>query len=285
MFLAVARAGSSRAGAGALGVNQSTVSRRIGQLEAPARVRLFDRRPSGLVLTEAGEELFELAEDVEVSVGTVDRRLAGRDLELSGAVRLSLPDFLVGEVARHLTAFSSDYPKITVEVIADNGLVDLSRRDADIALRLSDGPPQQLVGRRIAPVKFAVYGAPSLLDPDSTELSSLNWIRWGERWRDGQPEQWIDARIPVERTKARINSSVAHAELVAAGMGVGIMPCLSGDADPRLVRVGDLLDFDLSLWVLVHEDLRKTARVRSLMRFLGDALATDRERFVGNAPG
>lgn len=286
LFLAAARAGNSRAGAEALGINQSTVSRRITQLEHRSGVRLFDRGPGGLTLTEAGAELVELAEEVEASIDTVDRRLEGRDLELVGTVRLSMPDFLVRAVAPHLARFGADYPQIAIDVLVSNGLVDLSQREAELALRLADNPPPQLVGRRIARTRMAVYGSAAYVAdaPSPVAVEHLHWIRWTERWRGSAVERWIDEHVAAERVRARVDTSVAHTEMIAAGVGVGFLPCFGGDADDRLVRIGERQDFGLSLWLLTHADLKRTARVRTLLRFLSDALSLERSRFVGAPP-
>lgn len=286
LFLATARAGSSRASADELGVNQSTVSRRIAQLEKQSGVRLFDRQPSGLELTEAGEELFALAVEVEAGFATLDRRLQGRDLELRGPVRLTLPDFLVTDVAAHLVPFAKTYPHIEVELLVDNGFVNLTRRQADVALRLAIDPPEHLIGRRIAPVMAGVYGAPDYLEGrgDPPDYGAMDWIRWEEQWRGVPAERWVDAHAGDAPVRGRINTSHAHAELVARGLGVGVKACHTGDADPRLRRVGEVLDFGIWLWILTHEDLKSTARVRALLRHLGDALSADRARFLGGAP-
>ncbi|MEM7158509.1 MAG: LysR family transcriptional regulator [Myxococcota bacterium] len=283
LFLATARAGSSRGGAEELGVNQSTISRRISGLEKRLAVRLFDRNPSGLELTAAGQELLILATEVEEGIDALDRRLQGRDLELRGPVRLSLPDVFVAPTAGHLARFAAQYPQIELEVMVDNSVVSLTQREADLALRMAGSPPQQLVGRRISPVKMAIYGAVEYLRgrEEPIDPATLDWVRWDEEWRGAPPEAWIDANVPPEKTRGRINTSLGHAELVAQGVGVGIKLCYSGDADPRLRRVGEPFDFGFGLWLLTHEDLRSTARVRALMRFLGDALAAERPRFEG----
>ncbi len=283
IFLVTARTGSSRASARQLGINQSTVSRRIRQLEERSAARLFDRRPSGLVLTEAGEELLVLATEVESRVDDVDRRLQGRDVELRGTVRLSMPDMMVQPVAPHLARFAVACPAIDVEVIVDNALVSLSHREADLVLRLSTNPPSQLVGRRIAPLRVAIYGSATATAGLSLPLdpSGVDWVRWDEVWRVLPTEAWIDAHVAPEQVRACINTSFAHTELLAAGIGVGIAPCMISDADPRLRRLCPPMDFGLVLWLLTHSDLMHTGRVRALLRFLGDALSQDRDAYIG----
>jgi DNA-binding transcriptional LysR family regulator len=284
LFLSTARAGSSRQAGRELGINQSTVSRRIRLLEERTATRLFDRRPGGLVLTEAGEELLALAGAVEERVADVDRRLQGRDETLNGQVRVSLPDMFVGAVAAQIAGFALVYPDIEVEVIVDNENARLTHREADLALRIASAPPEQLVGRRIAPLGFAIYGARGMEVARPLDPSALPWVRWEERWNYFPAERWLDKHVSPEQVRARVNTSHAQAELVAAGVGVGIAPCYTGDVDPRRVRLSETMDFKLVLWLLTHEDLRRTGRVLALMRFLGDALTADRKRFMGESP-
>jgi DNA-binding transcriptional LysR family regulator len=282
VFLATARAGSSRASGKALGINQSTVSRRVRRLEERSAARLFDRRSHGLVLTEAGEELLDLASDVEERIAALHRRLHGRDSHLAGPLRLSMPDLMVAPCAPHLARFANLYPQIEVEVIVDNGFANLTRREADLALRIASDPPVQLVGRRISRVMCAIYGAVAYTDAMSLPIdpSAVNWVRWDESWRTLPWERWIDAHVAPEQVRARVNTSLAHGELLAAGVGVGLALCCTGDVDPRLRRASTTIDFGLYLWLLAHEDLKRTARIRALLRFLGDALTAERPLFL-----
>lgn len=283
VFLATARSGSTRGGAQRLGLNQSTVSRRLAQLEGRAGARLFDRSPTGLTLTAAGEELLGLASEVEDRVAAADRRLQGRDEQLCGTVRLSMPDFAVVPTAELLGELSKRYPRIELQVLIENGLVDLTHRQADLALRLAAEPPQHLVGRRIAPARLAVYGSKTYLQGREApiDVGALSWVGWDEPWHQMASERWIKANVPAENVRARVNSSLAMGALLAAGIGVGFKLCYTGDAHPDLQRATVPMDFGFSLWLLTHADLRGNARVRAVLRFLADALASQRDRFVG----
>jgi DNA-binding transcriptional LysR family regulator len=283
IFLVAARTGSARAAARALGLNQSTVSRRLTRMEEKLGVRVFDRRPYGFELTDSGAELLQLAGEVEAQMDTVNRRLHGRDLSLRGRVRLSVPDFAIRPVAQHVGEFAKQFPRIEVELIADNGFARLAQREADLVLRLSASPRPQLVGRRIGPVRAAVFCAPDYLDGRAkpTELRTLDWVRWDEPFCEFPTERWVTDNVPPERVRARINTSDAMTELLAGGVGVGFKVCYAGDADPRLCRASAPYDFGLTLWLLTHDDLKGSGRVRALLRFLGDALAIDQNRFWG----
>ena len=160
-FLAVARAGSLSAAARALGVNHSTVFRRIAALESALDVRLFDRLPNGYCLTAAGEEMLARAERVEAEVLGIDRRIAGQDVRPQGSVRVSTADTIAyGLLPRHLMSFREANPGITVELAVESRFVNLTRREADVALRPSRDPDGDMVGRRVSDIAFAVYGAP-----------------------------------------------------------------------------------------------------------------------------
>lgn len=280
IFLAVARSGTTTAAARLLLVNQSTVSRRLKQLEADAGVAVFERQASGLHLTEAGREMLEAAEHVEERFTLLGRHILGRDVRLTGTIALSLPDFMVATVGPILGDFGRRYPDIALEVSVANANVSLGRREADVILRLGTGAPEHLVGRRITGTSVAVYGAPSYVDTvDCSELTALNWIRWEEGWRQIPPERWIDKHVSPSQVRARVNNQTAHTELSAAGLGVGFELCGTADADPRLRRISETFPFDLSLWLLTHEDLRRTARISAFMSFVGGRLAERRADF------
>ena len=278
LFLSVARSDTSREAATELGINQSTVSRRLKQLEQSTGAQLFDRRTVGLRLTDAGREMVGVAERIEEEFALLDRQVLGRDVRLSGRIRFSLPDMMMTAAAPILAEFGQRYPTIETEVSVENGFINLTHREADIALRLTSEAPEHLVGRRIASARIAVYGADDYLaaQPDRQDLVRLDWVRWDEPWRDVAPERWLTANIPAERIRARVNTNLAQTELIASGLGVGFQLCYSGDADSRLTRVGDAFDFGLAIWLLTHEDLRHTARISAFMTFVCESLSSQR---------
>jgi DNA-binding transcriptional LysR family regulator len=285
LFLAIARNGTSRRAARSLGLNQSTVSRRLGQLEREAGVALFERRSTGFQLTDAGAEILSVAEDIEQKFALLDRHVLGRDVRLSGHIRISLPDFAVPPLSPILTGFCRLYPEIELGVIVDNDYVNLTHRQADVALRLGQRAPEHLVGRRIARVGVAVYAAPAYLQgrEEISDLALQDWIRWEEPFRGIPPERWFDKHLPSASVCAVVNTSIAQQELLAAGIGVSFQLCYLGDPDPRMVRIAQPAEFGLSLWILTHEDLRKTARIRAFMDFVGDALAERRALIEGKS--
>ncbi len=280
LFLAVVRHGTSREAAKQLGVNQSTISRRVRQLELREGVKLFERRAKRLMLTEAGHETVEVATRIEEQFALLERQVLGRDARLSGHIRFTLPDFMTATVSPMLGDFRRRHPNIELEVFMDNGYVSLTHRQADVALRLSTVVPEHLIGRRIGSVGSGVYGSAAHTH-DCDDLARNDWVRWDENWRNIPPEQWIDAHVPAARIAARVNTTHFQQELIAAGVGVGFQACYLADADPRLRLLARPASFDYSLWLLTHEDIRSTARVRAFMSSLGESLIREKVRIEG----
>lgn len=275
LVLAVARGGSLSAAARWLGVNHSTVFRRLAALEAQLGVRLFERLPEGYRPSAAGADLTAAAERVEAEMQALDRRLAGRDARLAGSLRLTAPDdvvetLLMDPLGRFLTA----YPEVRLEVVVDNRMLSLTRREADVALRPTLEPPEVLVGRRVAPLGSAVYGAPDLAAAARDRpLAELPWVGWDEGSGPAAVTRWIADHVPVEAIRWRGNSLLNQASACRLGLGLAILPCFLGDAGGDLERISGPEDaWNTDLWLLTHPDLRATARVRALMDFLFDDL-------------
>ncbi|AWB22670.1 MULTISPECIES: LysR family transcriptional regulator [Methylobacterium] len=280
--LAVAQAGSLAAAARALGVNHSTVLRRLGAYETRLGVRLFDRHPWGYVPTAAGEEMVRGLAAVDGVIHDVERRAAGLDRRLTGTVRLSTTDTLVASVLpRALASVRAAHPGITLEVSTANAFAVLTRREADIALRPTPkSPPESLIGRQLAVVPYAVYGAPAYLDgrPPDTALADHAWLRPDASLQDTAAARWLRANLLDCEPVLRADTFVALRDLARAGIGLALLPCYLGEASEGLVRLpgSDVLDLASTLWVLTHEDLRRVARVDAVVTALVEGLATAR---------
>ena len=278
--LHLARAGSVRRAARALGVSHSTVLRRIDGLERSTKVRLFERKADGYELTHAGQDVFDSAGELEEIVRALERRVEGRDLRLSGPVRVTLPDPFLPLLLPAFQEFAKAYPEITVTVAAALAFADLAHREADIAIRAAAQAPEDLVGRKLALATIGVYGTEAYLEGRSTkELAALDWIGF----ESGSPlefEQWMRKNIPVERVRLRTSTSTAMRDAVDAGIGVAVFPCALGGARPGWRRIRRLPG-SAPLWMLTHKDLRTTARVRVLRDFLSDAIAKKRALIEG----
>ncbi|BDG08556.1 LysR family transcriptional regulator [Anaeromyxobacter paludicola] len=282
--LFLARAGSVRGAARALGVSHSTVLRRLAGLEAAAGVRLFDRTASGYELTPAGQDVFDTAGQVEDVVLSLERRVQGRDLRLSGPVRVTMPDPFLPLLLPALRELGQAYPDIALTVSGTVGFADLAHREADVALRVAAEPPPDLVGRRVAVAGAAVYGAERYLAGRSTkDLAALDWIAW-----DATPpmalDAWRRANVPDARVALSVTTVAGLRDAVDAGLGVAAFPCALGGAMAgwRCLRL--LHEAATPLWVLTHQDLRTTARVRVVRDFLAGAIAARRALIEGRAP-
>ncbi|WP_245427016.1 LysR family transcriptional regulator [Mesorhizobium sp. YM1C-6-2] len=276
VFLAVARAGSLSGAARTLGVNHSTVFRRIGAFEEVLTVRLFERQPGGYLLTPAGEELRDGALRVEEEIASLSRKVSGQDLRLSGSVRVTTIDMLAfGLLPRHLAGFRDAYPDIEVELIVGNATLNLSRREADIALRVGNAPAETLVGRRVGRLAFAVYGSASYrARRPEADLAQHDWIGY-----DSEHEalvRRITRFLPEAKPTLRTNSVASALFAAKAGLGLAPLPCGLADLEPDLTRIAPLPDeFTLDLWLLTHEDLRQTGRIRAFLDFLAEELAKE----------
>ncbi|MEM1112156.1 MAG: LysR family transcriptional regulator [Pseudomonadota bacterium] len=293
VLLALARQGSARAAAKYLGVSNSTVTRRLDELENALQTRLFDRTPDGYRLTGAGEALLPMAEHVEELVAGAERRVTGEDQHLEGTIRITMPDVGgMGFMMQRLADFAQQYPGIELEFLPSFDTLDLSRREADIAIRglpVGVRPPEQLVGRYLGAVTASTYVHRDLLKADAPEdLSHLTWI--GKRLEDHRREWLQHTRFPDLPVRHAVEDVATLAQAVHARMGVAYMPCYAlHEMRDVVVRVpGSRIVHSLDMWVLTHRDLRLSARMRVLREIIADEFdrirptMDSRERGSGN---
>ena len=288
--LALARSGSLAAAARALGVSHTTVLRRVAALEESQGLRLFERLRTGYALTAGGEEMLAVAQSVAEVVTDLERKLAGRDLRLEGLVRVATVDTLLASLLPPILAgFHADHPAVTVELTVSATLANLTRRDADVAIRVSNDPPGELIGRRICPVGLALYrarrGGEAPLRPE--DLPAQRWIGPSDSLSATNVARWMRAHVEDAQVVLRVDSIVGMAEAATAGIGLAALPCYLGDSMPRLERACPdpvLADKPAELWVLTHEDLRRTARVRAFTQHLADELGHLRGKIIGDDP-
>lgn len=284
-LLAIAREGSLAGAARRLRVNHSTVFRRLGAIEARLETRLFDRQGGSYVTTAAGEDLLRTAERVEAEMEALERRLSGRDLRLTGSLRLTAPDDIAEKLLMPLlAAFRQAYPDITVELVIDNRMLSLTKREADIALRPTREPPESLFGRRVATLTSTIYAAGALSQPAPGELAQRPWIAWDDGAGPPAIAHWLAGNIDTDAIGFRSNSLLNQASAVRAGLGLAILPSFLGDGDPGLTRVcAPPAALDTGLWLLTHPDLRRTARIRALVDMLYDHLRDAEARLNGGS--
>ncbi len=287
LFLAVARTGSLSGAARELGLNHSTLSRRVGRLEERLGARLFERLPGGWLTTPDGDAMLATASRVEEEMLTLDRALHGRDARLSGSLRVAVPDLVGQRMMDHFAAFSAAYPGIRLEIAAGNVPVNLTQREADVALRGTASPPETLIGRRLAQLGVRLFAGRRYLAerPASLPLTEHAWIGWDDSMATLPTERWLREQVPVDRVRVRVNSAICQLEACRAGMGVTAMLCLLGDAEPELARLpGDHPTWQYPFWLLTHRDLRRTARVRAFMDFITEGIRADLDLLEGRRP-
>jgi len=275
LILAVGRAGTLSGAARQLGVNHSTVFRKVNAIEERVGVRFFDRLPTGYRATQAGEAAVSCAERVESEVHTLGREILGQDTRLHGHVRVTAMEGLTSMVLPGpLAEFSRLHPGLTIELVGTPAALDLSRREAEVAVRATRKPPDASFGRKIGDFRFAMYAAPSYLErAQDIDLDQRDWclLQGLAAWL--VPTVWKDLKSAEARVVLSGSSIICVVEAAAAGAGMTALPAYIGEADDRLVRVGGPLeDRTLQLWLLTHPDLRHTARVKALMDFLYDFL-------------
>jgi DNA-binding transcriptional LysR family regulator len=286
-FRLVKAIADSRSLAGAaerLRLNHSTVYRRLAAIEKLIGARLFERSRSGYQTTSAGDEMVALASSMAESIVEFERRVAGRDAKPAGLLRVTT----VEAIGQHfmppiMAQFQVQNPGVVIELILSNANLDLSRRDADVAIRVTNDPPESLVGRRICAVRWGVYYRCDLLPALLSDAAvPASFIGHCASLGPAAVRQWVETQIRPDQLAARVNSLHCMLELATQGFGAALLPCFLGDARPGLVRIGrPPSDIDVGLWILTHSDLRRSARVRAFMDFAGAELTRHRRSIEG----
>jgi DNA-binding transcriptional LysR family regulator len=282
--LAVASQGSLAGAARSLGVNHTTVLRRVGVFEKRLGLRLFERLPTGYVLTAGGEELVAAARNVDETVTALERKLAGQDLRLTGTVRVTTTDTLMGSILPEILAeFHESHPGIQVEIAVSNLMLNLTKRDADVAIRPVKNPPQTLVGRRVARIAFAIYGSPGYLEKRKTRaLEKHLWLGPDDSLTGTSTAHWMRTKLPDAEIVLRADSLLALRQAAQAGLGLAALPCYLGDTASGLKCVHrPIPEMETALWVLTHEDLRHAARIRAFTEFAAKAFHRRRPLLEG----
>jgi len=285
--LATAREGTLTGAAEALGVTHTTVARRIRSLERDIGTRVFDQLPDGFVPTPAGERLRTAAEAMEHEMLALDRDILGRDARLTGPLLVATLDMMVSWFPEVFRSFLDAYPGVRVELAASTKVLNLVRRDADVAVRLTSSPPENLVGRKVGYADYALYGARSLVgDEGEVDRSALPWVAWNERSGARLTERWMRKHAPGARVAVRVDAPEVFRRLVFEGAGIGHLPCIEGDLQPRVRRLTEPIDgFGMAIWVLTHRDLRNTARIRAFMQHVAEGIAARADDLAGRRAG
>lgn len=276
--LAIARSGNLRAAAAALSVNHSTMFRRLNALEKALGSKLFERLASGYRPTDSGQRLLEAAERMETEALSLDRELTGRDTRLTGKLRVTASEtlaygVLTGEIAR----FRGLHPGILIELLVDNRVFDLSRREADIALRASHPTQGDLFGRKLADIRWGFYASKDYLAEHKAprqlrDIDKHYVIGWGEPAQPTKAAAWLTGHVAMSSIGYRTSSLVNQFMAAQAGIGLALLPCYLGDDSPLKRALPPLADLRTELWLITHRSLKDTARIRAFMEVVGDGV-------------
>ncbi|MFK8002518.1 MAG: LysR family transcriptional regulator [Polyangiales bacterium] len=285
--LAMARHENATAAGKALRVNATTVTRRIHALEASLEVTLFDRSSSGMLPTEAGTSAVAAAERMEQEVLQLDATVHGLDDAVQGALRVASLDMVFDLWQADFAEFRKRHPRMRLALTASARSADLLRREADVALRLTVMPPEQLVGRRLTEVFYAVYASTDLIQEMKSEAApeyaAYPWIGWDEPYSE-PTDRVIDRVAKGAQVVLRINTMHRLRQSMERGEGVSVLPCFMGDSSAKLQRLGSYFEGGTYLWALTHEQLRRTGRIRAFMDFVAELIERDEDLIHGRRP-
>lgn len=286
LVLAVARAGSLTSAAKLLGISHPTAFRKARDVEKRFGTQLFYRDRSGITLTAAGAALAEIAGRLDRDVAEAERAHADQDVSAAGELCIATVDTLVrGPLTAMLNRFQARHPDIAIDLVVDIAMADLSKREVDVAIRAGGEPPEDLVGRRLCTIAVAPFQARGSEPVAAAELFERRWVVPDERLSHLASARYLKEMGVAQASRLRADSLFALTEAVAAGFGIGMLPCYIADADPRLERVGGPVEHLASgLWFLTRTELRKVAKVRALSAFLAEEIQSVRDLFEGGRP-
>jgi DNA-binding transcriptional LysR family regulator len=285
-LLAIARAGTLTGAARDLGVEHTTVGRRLAALESALGARLFTRGPDGFALTHAGHEILPLAEEIAARIESIERRVSGQDAKIEGTVRLTTSEALSGYFVKQFAALRERHPGLMVEILSGNRAFDLMRGEADLAVRVRETTESELVTRKIGSAGWTLYATPAYVErkglPSAPEdLGSHDVIGFDSSMGAVPGALWLEEHAKGSHVVMRANSIVAALNAAIFGLGVGVLPCFMADPEPALQRLSPRVLGARDVFLVVHPDLARVARVRAVMDFIVEAFQRDAAAWSG----
>ena len=287
-FLELSRQGKLVRAAARLHVDHTTVSRRITALEKQLDVRLFDKSPSGYQLTDAGQRLLPLAEQIESASHRLYQDIAGKDARLGGTVRVAAPEALGTQViARHVAAFRRQHPDIEIELVAETRRMSLSKREADIAISFSRPDSGRLIAWKLCDYRLRLYATREYLAahaPIETpeDLAGHDFVSYIDDLIEMPELRFFDSTVRNVNVVFRSTNVSAQFNATLDGIGLGLVHCFMAQREPRLqVVLPTQVSVERTYWLLVHEDLRHVARVDAVCDFLTRTLSGNPRLMMG----
>lgn len=267
----------------ALGTSASTVSRHVDTLEKHFGATLFLRQQTGYLLTDDGAELMEHIEQVEQAMMATERKGRRSVLqEVSGQIRLATTEMLALHlIVPHLPLLRARYPQLQVELNIGLARANLSRREADLALRLvePDAGAGDYIASRIGSMDFDMYCARRAMQQHADGWRQMDYVSWDDSWSELPMARWLQVEFGGKPPALACNSLQAQYTAVQAGLGVGMLPCFLGDADTSLSRLdSDAGTLSRDLWLVYHRDLKASRRVGVMRDFIVELVATHLKR-------
>lgn len=289
-FLAIARAGSLAGAGRELGVEHTTVGRRLLALEAELGTRLFLRGRDGLVATEAGRGILPLAEEIEARFDAIERRLSAGDDKVEGTVRFSISEAFTGYFVQQFGSLRERHPNLTVQISSGNHSADLMRGEADLAVRAREVTEPDLIARKVAVAGWSLYAAPEYVARKGApvtpeDLHGHDVIGFDDSLANTPGGLWLGAHTQGANVVMRGNSIVAALNAAVCGMGISAVPCFLAEAEPRLRRLTPRVLGGRDIFLVVHPDLARVARVRAVMDFVVESFVRDATMWSGAGPG
>ena len=288
-FLAVARNGSTLAAAKAMGTSQSTVHRRLQELERRLGRSLIRRHPTGYRLTELGNAMLIHAEQVEAAIAAFERNIAASDQNLTGTVRVTCPEAFGYRLVRSklLDKFSAGFPGLQVEFVMSDKLLNLGKREADIAIRAVPSSEKEIVERKIADQPWAVYASHAYVERHGRikrfeDVNNHRVIAFDGQMRNHHAARWLELVAPNAKVVARSGSLPSLLLGVKSGGGLSPLPMIIGESERELTRMlGAIPNLVSSFYLVMHDDMKRTPRVRALFDFFVDEIKSIRPILAG----
>ena len=277
IVLAICRAGSLAGAARELGTSHSTVFRQINKIEKKFSTRFFNRLPHGYEMTEAGELMLRKVGGIEDAIVELRRELQGKDLRLQGNIRLTAPEGVSHYMLMpHLASFYRAHPDITIELLPSSVVFEMGRSEVDLAIRMTDSPPQNCIAKKICNFRMGLYASDAYLqNAGDRPVWEYDYVLCQYYLQPLSKHVWKGNAIPHIKFSSDNILSIANA--AKADLGVAVLPCLIGDRESTLTRIDSptITFFKSELWILMHADLRQTTRVKALMNHLYDSMQVE----------